>query len=106
MNDDVLFKKIKLNVGSYVMPSDENKTESKSSILQTEAQRIFNQYSHLLKEEKKSQAFNQITQQTSGFIKRLEEHRSIMKTQIELQLKICQGNILLQRALSGIEIKK
>ncbi|CAD8080690.1 unnamed protein product [Paramecium primaurelia] len=105
MNDDVIIKKIKLNVGSYVMPQDDFKMDSKS-LMQTEAQRIFNQYSNVVKEEKKLQVFSQITQQTSGFIKRLEEHRQILKTQIELQLKICQGNILLQRALSGIEIKK
>ncbi|CAK89799.1 unnamed protein product (macronuclear) [Paramecium tetraurelia] len=105
MSDDVIVKKIKLNLGSYVMPQDEFKMDSKS-LMQTEAQRIFNQYSNVVKEEKKLQAFNQITQQTSGFIKRLEEHRQILKTQIELQLKICQGNILLQRALSGVDIKK
>ncbi|CAK86650.1 unnamed protein product (macronuclear) [Paramecium tetraurelia] len=96
---------ITLLIANFVLQYGEPKFDTKQ-LMQSEAQRIFNQYSQIIKDEKKPQVFGFINQQTNSFLKRMEEHRQILKQQIEQQLKISQGNILLQKALLSYELKK
>ncbi|CAD8177052.1 unnamed protein product [Paramecium octaurelia] len=105
MSEDVIVKKLKLSNANFVLQYGEPKFDTKQ-LMQSDAQRIFNQYSQIVKDEKRPQVFGFINQQTNAYLKRIEEHRQILKQQIELQLKICQGNILLQKALLSYELKK
>ncbi|KAM3130997.1 hypothetical protein pb186bvf_016926 [Paramecium bursaria] len=83
--DDQIQKKVKIQ-------------QDNNTLLQSEAQRIFNQYSHIPKDEQKFQVFNYFTQQLNSYMKRMDEHRQILKQQSDLQIKICQNNLQLQRA--------